>query len=307
MSIAVDLARRSPWVAVRSGVLVAVYLSCEVVGIVASGALWLARRVVTISDEKWIDIHFGLEAWWGSTLFSSIVRLFDLRLEIETDSDLGEGPYLLLLRHTSAADTLLASALVSKPFGIQLRYVLKQELLWDPCLDIVGHRVPNVFVDRFSSNPRDEIDSVRELARNLAPWGGALIYPEGTRFSPARRRQVLERLKKHGDTKLLEYASALELVLPPRVGGTLALLDAAPAADVIVCAHTGFEGAGSLARIWRGDLVKRTIKIHFHRTRRHEIPEDEETRADWLLAEWQRVATWVAAHRAVSWEQGGSG
>ena len=37
---------------------------------------------------------------------------------------------------------------VSRRYHLRLRYVLKRELLWDPCLDIVGQRVPNIFVDR---------------------------------------------------------------------------------------------------------------------------------------------------------------
>ena len=68
-AVAIDISRRSSWVAVRSGVLVAVYLSCEVAGILASGALWLVRQVVQISDEKSHEVHFRLEAWWRATIW----------------------------------------------------------------------------------------------------------------------------------------------------------------------------------------------------------------------------------------------
>jgi 1-acyl-sn-glycerol-3-phosphate acyltransferase len=301
VAMLVDLLRRSQGVALRSAALVSVYLSCEVVGILASGGLWVWMRIRSVDPERWTDLHFRLEAWWGTTLFRAVVRLFGLRLEVESDANLRRGPYLLLLRHASTADTLLASALVSRPHGLRLRYVLKRELLWDPCLDIVGHRLPNVFVDRFSEESAREARRVQTLARGLGARDGILIYPEGTRFSEAKRRRVLERLREKGDAKLLEYARSLASVLPPRPGGTLGLLEAAPEADVVVCAHTGFEGAASLGEIWRGALLHRMIRVQFHRIPRDEIPTEREARIAWLREEWQRVGAWVESHPASRW------
>jgi 1-acyl-sn-glycerol-3-phosphate acyltransferase len=180
---------------------------------------------------------------------------------------------------------------------MRLRYILKRELLWDRCLDIVGNRLPNVFVDRFSDDSAREIRRARELAGDLGPRDGLVMYPEGTRFSEEKRKRVLERLHREGDAKMLECARSLQFVLPPRPGGTLGLLDAAPESDVVVCAHTGFEGAGSLAHIWRGSLVNQTIRVHFLRIPRDAIPTAREARLTWLLEEWRRVDAWVASHR----------
>ena len=152
--------------------LLTVYLSCEILGMVAASTLWVWKVASRTDAERWTDLHFRLEAWWGATLFRAVVRLFGLRIEVEGDADLGRGPYLLLLRHASTVDTLLASALVSRPHGLRLRYVLKRELLWDPCLDIVGHRVPNVFVDRFSDESSQEIRRLQALAQDLGPQIG---------------------------------------------------------------------------------------------------------------------------------------
>ena len=298
LTAAVDVARRRNGVAFRSAALVTVYLSCEIMGIAASGGLWVWRIIHRIEPERWTDLHFRLEAWWGTTLFRAVVRLFGLRVEVAGDADLGRGPYLLLLRHSSAADTLMASALVTKPYGVRLRYILKRETLWDPCLDIVGKRAPNVFVDRFSADPAGEIRRVQELARDLGSRDGVLIYPEGTRFSSAKRTRVLDSLEKSGDLKMLEYARSLAFVLPPRPGGTLGLFDAAPDADVVVCAHTGFEGTASLGDIWRGALVNRVIRIQFRRIPRSEIPTDREAQIAWILEEWRRVDAWVAGHQS---------
>jgi 1-acyl-sn-glycerol-3-phosphate acyltransferase len=303
LAMLVDLARPSRGVALRSAAAITVYLSCEIMGIVASGALWAWKRILPVDAERWTDIHFRLEAWWGTTLFRTAVRLFGLRLEVESDADLGRGPYLLLLRHASTVDTLIASALVSDPHGLRLRYVLKQELLWDPCLDIVGHRLPNVFVDRFSDESTQEIRRVQALARDLGPRDGILIYPEGTRFSETKRRRILERFNQKGDAKMLDYARSLEFVLPPRLGGTLGLLEAAPEADVVVCAHTGFEGAASLAELWKGALVNQVIRVQFRRIPRDEIPTERDARIAWIREEWQRVGDWVESQKLREFSQ----
>jgi hypothetical protein len=86
-------------------------------------------------------------------------------------------------------------------------------------------------------------------------------------------------------------------VLPPRRGGTLGLLEAAPQADVVVCAHTGFESSASLASVWKGALVHQRIRVQFRRIARAEIPTDRDARVAWLLDEWRRVDAWVASQR----------
>jgi 1-acyl-sn-glycerol-3-phosphate acyltransferase len=294
-----DALRRSGWVAVRLGALLTWFFSCELMGVGISAVLWLDRAVGGLDAEGWSDIHYRLEGWWANALFRAVVRLFGLRVVVEQDAaDLGHGPYLLLLRHVSMGDTLLASVLVSRPTGMRFRFILKRELLWDPCLDIVGNRIPNVFVDRFAEDSAAEIGSMQELARGLGERDGVLIYPEGTRFTPAKRARVLARLERAGDAEALAYARSLEAVLPPRPGGTLGLLEAAPQADVVVCSHTGFEGAGSFLDLWNGALLHRTVRVQFRRIPRAEIPPDREGRIAWLREEWQRVDAWVAEHRS---------
>ena len=145
-------------------------------------------------------------------------------------------PLLLFLRHASAADTLLPAMLLSVPHGTLIRYVLKRELLWDPCLDIVGNRLPNHFVERQPDDSAAEIDAVGRLAEDLSPGEAALIYPEGTRHSAARRTRLIARLRERGYAEAADRAERLRRLLPPRPGGPLALLSHAPEVDVVFCA-----------------------------------------------------------------------
>jgi 1-acyl-sn-glycerol-3-phosphate acyltransferase len=199
---------------------------------------------------------------------------------------------IVLIRHTSLLDTLLPATLLTARDGTRLRYVLKRRLLLDPCLDVLGHRLPNRFTRR-SSLERDEVSAVGRLASGLGPQDGVLIYPEGTRFTPEKRAQVIERLAASARPELAERARALRNVLPPRLGGTLALLDAAPDADVLVIAHHGFEGSALPRDLWRGRLIGQTLTAKAWRVPAAEIPAGRDDRVDWLYEQWRRVDTWV--------------
>jgi 1-acyl-sn-glycerol-3-phosphate acyltransferase len=290
------LVRRDGCAWLRACAFVQFYLAAELAGLLAAAALWLLRPLARWDDARWRALHYRLQHAWGTALFRALVLAYDLRVQVHgaRDARLGEGPYLLLVRHSSAADTLLASALIGGPHGLDLRYVLKRELLRDPCLDVVGRRLAHCFVDRASEDPSAEVAQVRALALELSRHEGVLIYPEGTRFSEARRARLLEQLAREGDAERLAYASGLRCTLPPRSGGTLALLEAAPLADVVVCAHAGFESAGGLGAVWRGALLRRTIHVAFERIPRARVPVERDARAEWLRAVWRELDAWVA-------------
>ncbi len=273
------------------------YLHCEVAGILASTGVWLMSLAPTRRRrERSLARHFALETWWATTIFEGAARIFGFRLETEGEQVLATSPLLLLLRHASIADTLLGAVLVQARHGTRLRYVLKHELLWDPCLDLVGHRTPNYFVRRNSPDSEAEILGVARLARNLGPGEGIVIFPEGTRFTPEKSARVRERIRESGNRELLALAEPLRHVLPPRLGGTLALLDAG--ADVVFGAHTGFEAAGTFWNLWGGSLVGRVIRARFWCVPAAEIPAGRDARTRWLFEHWARVDAWVGAEVA---------
>jgi 1-acyl-sn-glycerol-3-phosphate acyltransferase len=287
-----DLAQRNHLAHARTLLVAVHYLLCELAGLAASGLLWIATVLSGAARARSVAWHHALQAAWAGALFGGIRRLFGLRLAVEGDAP-GPGPLLVFMRHASIADTLLPALLLSRRHGLRLRYVMKRELLFDPCLDVVGNRLPNVFVRRESEQSAREIAAVEALARGLGPGEGVLIYPEGTRFSPERRERRLERIAASGNTARLERARRLRHVLPPRTGGPLALLDAAPDADVLVVAHVGLEGVTHFRSAWRGDLIGRHIRVAFWRIPRASIPDGHEPRVGWLFDVWERVDAWI--------------
>ena len=182
-----DLLRRPPRTALRLGAFLTFYLHCEAAGLLAAGGLWLSRALPGAHRARYLERNFRLQCWWGGLLYRGVTRIFELDVEVEGLEAVEPTPFLLFSRHASLADTLLPTSLVSAGFGTRLRFVLKRELLWDPCLDIVGHRVPNYFVDRFSQEGSREVRAIADLAADLGPGEGLVIYPEGTRFAGVKR------------------------------------------------------------------------------------------------------------------------
>jgi 1-acyl-sn-glycerol-3-phosphate acyltransferase len=294
----VDAFRRPPRAALRCGLFLCLYLLCECAGIVASFGVWIASGVwAGAGRRRFLDWNYALQNLWAWSLWNGSMRVWDTRVEVEGADTVAPPPILLLIRHASVADTLIPAALITRRRGIRMRYVLKRELLWDPCLDIVGNRLPNYFVDRQAVDGEREIRGVANLVQGLGPDEGILIYPEGTRFTPAKRRRILKRLAEQGDPALLERAKQLEQTLPPRLGGTLALLEANPGADVVFCAHTGFEGAGSFWDLWCGALVGARVSVRFWRVPWSQVPESREQRISWLYDQWTQIDRWIGERR----------
>jgi len=271
------------------------YLSCEVACIAASFGIWLlSGRFLYLGKGLFVRMNVGLETMWAVWLFEGARRIFSFTVETDGEEHIPPGPILFFIRHVSMADTVLASIYVTRTTGIFLRHILKKELLWDPCLDIVGNRLPHMFIDRSGSQTWLELNNIRRMSSELGVSDGVLIYPEGTRFSRRKREKALARLEKNSP-RLFEKALRMKNVLPPRIGGPLSLLETAREADVVFCAHTGFEGASAFRNFWAGSLVGKTIRVKFSRVRAADIPREQEPFADWLFAEWKKIDDWVSA------------
>jgi 1-acyl-sn-glycerol-3-phosphate acyltransferase len=278
------LIQRRPWMATRLALFLWVYLAAEAGAIVA---LFLAWAVPPRS--RLVERTYRLQAGWAAFLFGGARRLFSLRFEVEGADAVAPGPIVVLMRHASIVDNLLPARFVAAPHGLRLRYVLKRELLSDPAIDIAGGRLPNCFVRRGADDAEAEVARVRALAAGLGALEGVLIYPEGTRFTAAKRERAIERQPR---------AAELQNVLPPRARGTLAVMETG--ADVVICAHHGLDGFASVGDLWRGGLVRRTVRIRFSRFAGSTLPESREARTDWLWQRWHEVDRWIGAQAAAA-------
>ena len=246
-----------------------------------------------LSHRKFIEIHRALQAWWTRSLVAAIQYLFNLNVEVTGRDAPRCKPGIMLVRHSSLLDTLLPALLLSDS-GIGFRYVLKHALLLDPCLDLVGCRLPNTFVQRHGDT-QNELAAIQHLARTTPHTETVVIYPEGTRYTADRRLELLQKLRMK-ESQRLPIAESLRHTLPPRSGGTLALLEHLDSRPVVVMAHVGLEEATHVTDIFRGNLVGRKIAIRMWIIRPDDIPHNPTARREWLDSWWLCVDEWIEQH-----------
>jgi len=287
LAAAVDLLRGARLATARAFLVVLLYLSLEVTGLVGLGGLLLGGAAR--GDRAWL---FRFERTWATAALWAIRRIFSLRLEVTGLEALRPGPILLMGNHTSMADVLLPAALVEGRLGLRLRYVGKLGLVWDPCVDLAGHLLPYVFVRRGSEDTPGDVARMQALLPGLGPEEGVFLMPEGTRFTPERQAHLAA-----GAGPVAELARRLHHTLPPRLSGVLGLLERSPGADPCFMAQLGLDGVRSLADVWDGALIGRTLRVAFHRIPWGEVPRDREGQTAWFLREWERLDAWVGRER----------
>lgn len=293
LTLLVDLAGRRRLGLTRGLAMFLVFLWCETLGLGAALVLWL---LLGWRRAPFLAANARLQALWGQALFSAGQRILGMRVEIEGAAPpTGHRPLLVLVRHASTIDTLLPVVLLSYPLGWQLRYVLKRELLVDPCLDVVGNRLPNRFVRRGAHRTGAEVAAVLGLHDDLTPADAVVLFPEGTRFTPARRQRLLDKLASRaaaGDSTAAEELALsrdLQASLSPLRAGTLALLEHNPGADLLVVAHAGFEVATTMATFTRGATVGKTARIRLLHVPFPALPRDPAAQARLLATLWREV------------------
>ena len=233
-----------------------------------------------------LDRNRSIQFWWAQQLFDMGKRLYKLRIEVTGTEALEGNCALLLSRHSSMGDTVLPLLFFGKARAEGLRYVLKQELRYLPCLDIGGHRLPNVFVDRSGTDSANAVKEVSNLIATAGEDESVLIYPEGTRFTQ----------KKHDDLRrkhpqLEDQLNRWPNLLPLRLGGVLGMLKANPGKDLVFLAHAGFEGSADIHDLLGGGWLNQKVRLHFWRVPYSEIPK--ENVKDFLFKEWDKMQATV--------------
>ena len=254
----------------------------ETAGVSIAFALWLTGR------RKDQAVHYRLQRWWAARLMDALRVTTGVRIEAADASCLHPGPAIMLCRHASLADSLVSAWVVTSGARMNPRYVLKRELLFDPCLDVVGNRLPNYFLDRNAPDSAVELAALGELSAGLRDDEIAIIFPEGTRASAKKRARAMEKIREK-DPSRADRLDSLQHLLPPRPAGSAALIDGCPTADIVVAWHVGFDGLDTFGGILR-HLSRRPRPVRFHAIRiaREQVPAGDGFTA-WLDDQWLRM------------------
>jgi 1-acyl-sn-glycerol-3-phosphate acyltransferase len=228
----------------------------ETTGVICSALLWVTGQ------SKNLPKHYALQRWWADRLLQALKATCGFSVEVENIDALKPGPVLMFARHASLADSLVSAYVVTTLAQMNPRYVLKRELLADPCLDVVGQRLPNHFLDRHATDSTPELEALEALVTDIDSSTVGIIFPEGTRANQKKRDRALEKITVI-DPARADRLHEMRHLLPPRPAGAAAMLRGCPSADVVFAWHVGFEGLDTFGGILRA-ISSRMQPIRFH-------------------------------------------
>jgi 1-acyl-sn-glycerol-3-phosphate acyltransferase len=292
------------WRPLRVLAFLLVYLALQLAALVVAFVLWyLSGFGWQLRSPTYQALHYGVLRRFLRLLMMAARWLF--RLRIRTD-DLGWSPLddgrpgsenamLVLSRHAGPGDSfLLVDTLMDRDHLRRPRIVLKDTLQLDPTVDVYLNRLPSAFL---TAGRSDLAEQIADLARGLGTEDALLIFPEGGNFTAGRRRRAIDSLRGKGLADEADRAEAMRNVLPPRPGGVVAALEAAPQADVVFVAHTGLEHLSTVRDLWRGLPMDSDVVMRWDFVPAAEVPRGPGAQRQWLFEHWAEMDRWVERHR----------
>lgn len=295
--IALILRRPQPLLLVRFALI---YLTREAAMLLACAGLWIlsgfGRR---LGEKRFQMAHYKLLAWLLDELIEPAFHSLDLELDAgaslpaQRALTAPDRPLLLFSRHAGPGDSLLILHLLLTRYGRLPRVVMKEQLAFDPVVDLLCRRLPNALID---PSDQDECEAqIGALARDLDGRSVLLLFPEGGNFSAERRVRAIDRLRRDGRRRRAEQAERMRHVLAPRPGGALAALRANPRLDVIFAAHTGLGHETFPGQLWRRLPAGQTLHMRMWLSTAAERPDDAPGQIEWLYEWWEHLDAWIHA------------
>ena len=286
-----------------------VYLGIELVVLTRCGWLWVKRAVGRGDGEGWVEAHDALLGWTLNVILRAGRAFFGFRLELteppDTESLAGPRPVLVLARHGGPGDSFAMARLLSAHYHRRCRIVVKEALGLDPALDLLLGRLGCVFVS--GTGMEGATDRIAAVAAQLGPAEALLLFPEGGNWTPARHDAALRRVRRvlrqrhrpgpgsagPGGDRPVQAAETLEYLLPPRTGGVLACLTAAPDLEVVFVAHTGLEELVTAGQVWAHLPLRMPMSVRWWKAGSRPVTGDRQATEDWLMTEWAIIDEWI--------------
>jgi 1-acyl-sn-glycerol-3-phosphate acyltransferase len=279
----------------------------ESLALVALTGLWVISGFGgRLRTEPYQSRHYAVMRRFLDTLYEGAEKTYGLRVEVEEPDLTGEEliarltrPVIVLSRHAGPGDSFLLVHQLLSVYHRRPRVVMKAALQLVPSVDIVGNRLPNVWIKSRLPGEHLFTDQIARLARGLDARSALVIFPEGGNWTPGRWRRGIRRLEGLGRKDLAERAAQMPNLLPPRPGGALAAIEASPDADVIFVAHAGLDNIISLSDVWARFPINQVIKARWWRVPHDEVPRtaSHEAQLQWLYAWWERIDEWITENR----------
>jgi 1-acyl-sn-glycerol-3-phosphate acyltransferase len=281
-----------------------VWLMAETLALFMLLALWIASGFGgRLHTAPYQDAHYAVMRWFLDRVYRAASRTFGVRVEIDepelTPAEQAARlarPAIVFSRHAGPGDSFLLVHHLLSVYGRRPRVVMKASMQLDPSVDVVGNRLPNVFIQHRRTGERTFTEQIRRLARGLGRTDALVIFPEGGNWTPRRRRRSIQRLESAGRCDLAARAQDMPNLLPPRAGGALAAIASCPDADVIFVAHAGLDRLVRVGDVWRSLPMDTVVRAKWWRVPAGEVPRsvDHEAQVKWLYDWWQLIDGWIS-------------
>jgi len=288
----------------------AAYFALELRVLAACGVLWLASGCGwRIDSPRFRALHHRLLRLFVHTLAQRLCTLLAIDIAAEAAPEVeaalrADSPLLFLSRHAGPGDTLLLLDLLLQRYRRLPSVVFKDTLAIDPCIDLIGHRLPHAILNTAEREQSEE--RIEAVAGALPDRGILVLFPEGGNLTLERRRRALRRLWRLGRRRDAWRAKRMTHVMAPRPGGALAALRGQPTANVIFSAHTGLGLAAFPRELWRHPPIGGTLTVHMWLDQADHRPRDPDRQVEWLYAWWSRLDRWLQAEGEAPPQAGGA-
>jgi 1-acyl-sn-glycerol-3-phosphate acyltransferase len=238
-------------------------------------AMWLACNILGIPAARRRAFAGSWLSWWG--MVTHRVSFWCLGVTTNFENPISGrfilgAPAIVIVNHRKTLDTLVVMALLRHIGITQVRWVMKNQLRNGAFF--IGHAcamMEAAFVGRTGS--KDDIENIIRCAEKAkTDRASMVIFPEGTRFTEARR------------------IAGFRHVLAPKVGGFLALRKVLPT-DPILSVTIHWEDKDGREMFDSHKIVGMRLRV----SSRYIAP-DEAARTGFLEEEWHRKDDELAAN-----------
>jgi 1-acyl-sn-glycerol-3-phosphate acyltransferase len=276
--------------ALRVVSMAVVYTLGETLCIIACLVLWVVRF-------RFVRAHLWLLRAFLAVLVRVSGPLFGFRLVVEEPSadDVLKAseaaPIIVIARHAGPGASFVLVHLLLSRYGRHPRVVLKDQLRMDPAIDLLLTRIGCTWIPTRSAGSASLVSAA---ASSLGERDCIVLFPEGADWTPVRHLAAVARLRRRGLVREAKEALRMPHVLPPRPAGTIAAVQGAPAADLMVFTHCGHDELLDLGRAWEALPLKGPLQMTWWRVPAADVPRgDEDEITEWLKSTWVSIDAWV--------------
>lgn len=277
-------------------------LGCLALWLASGAGWWLSRPWSVRAHRRLLHAFLGALLWLSGPVFG-------FRLEVEEPERHPEDlqtaasnqPVLVLARHAGPGASFALVYLLLSRYDRDLHVVLKDALRLDPAIDLLLTRTGCTWIPSGRDAAQPSSERIGQAAAGLTDKQALLLFPEGADWTPARHLAAVAKLHQRGLARQARAALRMPHVLPPKAAGTVAALQGAPTADVLVFTHCGHDELLDARAAWEALPLHEPLRMAWWRSPAQVLrgASDDEVN-DWLHRTWTDIDAWVGEQTSLA-------